>query len=128
MMSSRMMDNAMRRMAPRLFENALPHHLRRHGVNEGLAAENPIFNDPAVAPMLESVKAQLTLKHPQASIKEITDMAKKYVGDFAKAVSGKGSGGPGSDLLGPGKGGGGNPASGEIDWMKDFLEEAAPKQ
>lgn len=121
MLSSRIVDSALRAMAPRLINEALPHHMKRFGVNEGLATENPIFNNPAVAPMLESLKTQFQNKYPKSSAAEITKMAKDYVLQFANAVGGT----PGNDGIS-----GRNQArqTPEIDWISDFLEQPTPNQ
>lgn len=54
-------------------------------VSTNLQADNPIFNNPAAAPMLDMVKNQMLLKHPNASSAEITQMAKQYLSTFAEA-------------------------------------------
>lgn len=93
--TSRIGEAMLKQMAPKLFE-ALPAHIRKHIVSDTVAGDNPIFQNPAAAPMLKSLEAQFQLKYPKASAKEISDMAKKYLGNFADLIKGtkqKGAGG-----------------------------------
>lgn len=57
----------------------LPQHIKKQTVSESLKAENPVFSNPAVQPIISALEAQLTVKYPQASAGEITQMAKQYV-------------------------------------------------
>ena len=126
MTMSRMAETMMAQMAEKLYSGALPHHFHKHQVNQTIDSENPIFTDPAVAPMLEMVKGQMQLKYPKASAKEISDMAKKYISGFATAVSGgKGDGGVGTGK--PGKGGNNNAGGEGMDWLA-FADMSTPTQ
>lgn len=57
----------------------LPSHIKRQTVTDSLRAENPIFSNPAVAPIISALEAQMTVKYPNATAPEITAMAKQYV-------------------------------------------------
>lgn len=57
----------------------LPQHIKQQTVKENLRAENPVFSNPAVQPIISALEAQLTVKFPQANAGEITTMAKQYV-------------------------------------------------
>jgi hypothetical protein len=57
----------------------LPTHIKKHTVSDNLRAENPIFSNPAVQPIISALEAQLTVKYPNATAGEITETAKKYV-------------------------------------------------
>jgi hypothetical protein len=57
----------------------LPQHIKQQTVKENLRADNPIFSNPAVQPVISALEAQLTVKYPSASAGEITTMAKQYV-------------------------------------------------
>lgn len=99
--TSRIVEAMMKQMAPKLFD-ALPSHIRKHVVSDTVNTDNPVFNDPAVAPMLDMVKERLQVKNPKANAKEISDMAKKYLAALAATVSGrKGKGGGGGELFNP---------------------------
>lgn len=123
LIASRIVDSSLRGMAPRLINDALPHHMKRHGIGEGFGAENPIFNDPAVKPMLEMVTRQFQQQNPKSSAKEIADKAKAYVLAFANAANGGGKGGTGGNGA-PGAGGNNNQGAGQdMDWIEGFLED-----
>lgn len=57
----------------------LPSHMKKHTVSESLKAENPVFSNPAVRPIISALESQLAVKFPQASAGELTTMAKQYV-------------------------------------------------
>lgn len=93
----------------------LPQHIKKQTVTDSLRAENPIFSNPAVQPIISALEAQMTVKYPNATAPEITAMAKTYVEalgiSFApKPVPNNATGNTG------GKG-----SKGETDWSK-FLE------
>lgn len=57
----------------------LPQHIKKQTVTDSLRSENPIFNNPAVAPIISALEAQMTVKFPNATAPEITAMARQYV-------------------------------------------------
>lgn len=57
----------------------LPTHIKQQTVRNDMRAENPIFSNPAVQPIISALEQQLTVKYPQATSSEITTMAKEYV-------------------------------------------------
>lgn len=117
MTMSRMAETMFSQFSEKLYTGALPHHFRKHQVSNQIDADNPIFSNPAVAPMLESVKQQFQVKYPKATPKEISDMAKKYVLTFADAVKG-GDAGASSGGAGKGGKGGGKPNEDNMDWLE----------
>lgn len=70
---------------------------------------NPLYNNPAVKPMFESVKQQFEQKHPTASAKEIAEMTDAYFKDFVAAI-----GGTQQSSNSPAKG---TEQTGETDWF-----------
>lgn len=88
------------------FQADLPGQVKRLSVTENMRNENPIFSNPAVAPIIAAVEFQLQQKNPTASASEITKMAKQYVEDFGQAVLPK----PAETTTGS--------KSGEYDWGK----------
>lgn len=60
--------------------------IRSSSVSNSLREENPLFSNPAVAPMLDMVKSQMLVKFPQATTAEIADMSKNYLTAFAEAA------------------------------------------
>lgn len=91
--SSRISEALMKQMAPKLFE-ALPTHVRKHMLNDTVETDNPLFKDPAAAPLLESLKAQMQVKYPKATAKELSAMAKKYLENFVSTARGEKPGQP----------------------------------
>lgn len=57
----------------------LPELLKKQNLSETLSDSNPIFKNPAVKPVIEALQTQLAVKYPNASTKELADMANKYV-------------------------------------------------
>lgn len=64
----------------------LPTLIKQQTVTETLRTSNPIFNNPAAAPMLNMLKDNLQAKNPTASAAEIQQMAQEYLGTFAEAI------------------------------------------
>lgn len=67
------------------FVAELPKHIRDRNASD-LIKETPAYSHPAAAPLVESLVRQLQTKYPDASPKELTEMANKYVTQFADAV------------------------------------------
>lgn len=66
---------------------SIPDYIKKANVSQNLRAENPMFSNPAVAPVLQALENQLTAKYPNASANEITQHAKEYLQQFAGAVA-----------------------------------------
>ena len=56
-------------------------------VAQKLKAQNPIFSNPAVAPIIEATTSQLQTKYPDASPAELTQMAQDYVLAMSQAFN-----------------------------------------
>ena len=69
------------------FTSEIPSHVKKLQVSESLRNENPALNHPAASPILGAIESQLTVKHPNASSTEITNMARQYLEQFATAVN-----------------------------------------
>lgn len=76
--ATKITEQAMARARENLLAE-LPQHIKKQTVSDNLRAENPVFQNPAVQPIISALEAQLTVKFPQASAGEITTMAKQYV-------------------------------------------------
>ena len=61
------------------YDAKIPSMIKKHQVSDNLRQENPIFSNPAVQPIISALEAQMTVKFPNASATEITNMAKQYV-------------------------------------------------
>lgn len=64
----------------------IPDMIKKATVSSKLRSENPLFSNPAVAPILSAVEAQIASKYPDASAEEITSHAKRYLESFAGAI------------------------------------------
>lgn len=86
--STKIVEQAMAR-AKENFLSELPTHIRKQTVSESLKAENPVFSNPAVQPIISALEAQLSVKFPHASAGELTSMAKQYVEALGTSFSPK---------------------------------------
>lgn len=94
-----------------LFLSELPTHIKKQTVTDSLRAENPIFSNPAVQPIISALEAQMTVKYPNATAPEITQMAKQYVEALGSSFAPKSKADAGSPKN----------KKGETDWST-FLE------
>lgn len=69
-------------------ERLLPSLVRKSNISNALREDNPLFQNPATAPMLSMLEGQLSRKFPNATPSEISEHARKYLVDFAKVASG----------------------------------------
>lgn len=67
-------------------EAAIPALVRRHSTNADLADKNPLFNNPAVAPIIEATQTQLLQKFPDATPTQITKMTEDYIVAIADSL------------------------------------------
>jgi len=96
--STKIVEQALAR-AKDSFIAELPQHIKKQTVSENLRNESPVFQNPAVQPIISALEAQLTVKYPAASAGEITQMAKQYVEALGTSFAPKPaatSGNPGS--------------------------------
>lgn len=69
-----------------LNDSVIPSAIRREQISSAINANNPIFADPAVAPMMGMLQQQLTTKYPTASSAEIATMAARYLDGMASSI------------------------------------------
>lgn len=86
--STKIVEQAVAKMREN-FIAELPSHIKKQTVSDNLRAENPVFSNPAVQPVISALEAQLTVKYPTASASEITQMAKNYVEALGTSFSPK---------------------------------------
>ena len=86
--STKITEQALARAEQKFIEQ-LPQLIKKTNVSDNLRKENPIFANPAVQPIISALETQLTVKFPQASASEITDMARKYVEALGSSFSPK---------------------------------------
>lgn len=84
----------------------LPELLRNQGSTEHLRTTDPLFENPAVKPIIDITQQQLLQKFPNASLAEITQMTRDFILAMGESFS------PPVDTSVPG----------ETDWGK-FLEK-----
>ena len=87
--SGTMLNEFQTRAHQSIQEQIIPGQLRQHEVTQRMGDDNPIFKDPAAAPMLASLAQQLQAKNPTASAEEISKSAKEFLSAFAERVTGK---------------------------------------
>ncbi len=63
----------------------LPTHIRDKNASD-LIKETPAYAHPAAQPLIEAMVSRLQVKYPNATPRELTDMANKYVQGFATSV------------------------------------------
>lgn len=80
--------DALEKLSKNYDEHVIPEILRRHTASTALRAdENPIFTNPATAPMLKMLEKQIMDKNPTASPQEITAHAKEYLLGFVREAA-----------------------------------------
>lgn len=101
LVGSRITDNAVAK-ALEAERSKLPKMLRDQATSAHLTDTNPIFDNPAIKPIIEQTKAQLLAKNPSATPAQITTMAQDFILAMGEAFAPKAP-----DL-----------APGETDWSK----------
>lgn len=69
-----------------LNDSVLPAALRNREISQAIDASNPIFQNPAVAPMLENLKMQFANKYPTSSPTDIAAMATQYLSTVSEHI------------------------------------------
>jgi hypothetical protein len=69
------------------FAAQLPDLLRAQSVANHGAETNPLFNNPAIKPVVEATRSQLLAKFPNATQAEITSMTEKYIMSMGAAFA-----------------------------------------
>lgn len=103
-------QNAMTDMHKLYREDIIPGVLRDNNVSQQFA-NDPLFSNPATAPILEGIKTQMLAKYPTARPDEILQMSQTYLRGFAGEIA-KGQGFTMSETPVPGK----NGVRTEQDW------------
>lgn len=120
MASGELVKNSLGSAQGILKDTILPAAMRQHQVSQAIDATNPIFQNPAVSPMLDMVKNQFAAKYPTAPADEIATLANKYLQDTANLIV---TGGGGT-VVPKGQGQSGNQtgfsSQPETDWGKFF--------
>lgn len=72
-------ESALNKQTEHFHTKILPEALRRSEATSTLRADNPVFNSPAVAPLLALVESQMATKYPTASAAEVSQHARDFV-------------------------------------------------
>jgi len=67
----------------------MPSQIRAATLSNSLAAESPLFTNPAAKPVVESIQAAILAKFPEASAQELQQHTLKYFQEMAKLVQPK---------------------------------------
>lgn len=65
---------------------ALPNLVKQHTAMDSLHTKNPALSNPAAAPIIKAIQAQLAVKHPDATASQLEAMATDYLDNFAEVV------------------------------------------
>lgn len=60
-------------------EANLPGLLRSQNAADHMNTTNPLFNNPAIKPVIEATRSQLLQKNPNATAAELTEMTQNYI-------------------------------------------------
>jgi len=77
---------ALQQQAKKFNEEFAPEMLRRNAISQNLQDNNPIFDNPAIKPVLKNIENQMATAYPQASPQEVTAKAKEYYISLAKEI------------------------------------------
>lgn len=69
------------------YDARIPNLIKQHQVSDNLRNESPIFNNPAVSPLISAMEVTFTQKYPNASASEITKMAKDYISAISTSLA-----------------------------------------
>lgn len=82
MANTKVLENGLEAGHQRI-SRTLPDTIKKQAVSSALKENNPLFTNPATAPLLKGLEAQLTQQFPTASPAEITEHARNYLVTFA---------------------------------------------
>ena len=105
--TTRIVEEALKK-AQSTYDAKLPSLIKMQNLSDTLRAENPMFSNPAIQPIISALEAQAALKFPNASQSELTSFVKSYLEQVGPVFSP-----PKEDLTKSQK-------STETDWTKFF--------
>jgi hypothetical protein len=70
-------------------DKSLPGAIKKHTVSESIVSDNPAFNNPALAPVIQAVQLQIQAKHPQATTAEIRAYTLQYLTGMSELIVNK---------------------------------------
>ena len=84
--ANKMVDIAVAK-ATQKFEASIPNLVKQQTLRDNLYTKNPAFSNPAIAPVIEALKTQLSEKFPKATPTELTSLAENYLSGAAALIS-----------------------------------------
>lgn len=87
---------------------AMPKHVQQALVTNQIRQDNPVFNHPAARQVLSALEQNLATSHPGISPAEASQVAQRFLQDFASEIAGK----PQSQSV--------SQTPGQIDWSTAF--------
>lgn len=75
--ATKLIDAALAKQAEQ-FEARLPGIIKQHSAADSLLADNPALSNPAIAPIISVLQAQLATKFPNATASELKQKAQEY--------------------------------------------------
>jgi len=102
-----MLNNSMRSRTQEIL-SAMPTHVQQALNVNLIRQDNPVFNHPAARQLLGALEQNLSTQHPGLSPTEASQVAQRFLQDFAAEVAGK----PTTSAT--------NQATGPMDWSKQF--------
>lgn len=85
--TTKIVERALADQAKMFKEEIMPAILREHSISTAVSADNAIFENPAVKPIVDMATAQLSAKYPNASAADIKKHAQEYFMGFAKELA-----------------------------------------
>jgi len=76
--AAKITENALQAQEAR-FKEMLPNLIKQHTVIDNLKQNNPLMNDPSMAPMIGALQHQFTTKYPQATAEQINQHVNEYL-------------------------------------------------
>lgn len=80
--TAKIVEDALRKQETIFNEKVMPSVLRKHEISQRIATDNPMFSNPAAAPLIEGLKTQLQAKYPTATPEQISQHAQQYLTGF----------------------------------------------
>ena len=87
LVAAKLVEAALKEQRTHFEDVVIPQIVKQANVASQLTEANPALNHPAVAPVISAVRDSLSKQHPDATPKEISQMAQDFVSAFANAVN-----------------------------------------
>lgn len=95
-------------------QETLPNKFREYSARTAATDSNPIYKNPAAAPVVGAIRQQILQKFPDATPSEVVNLTEKYLAGFADLVKGNNQSGTNSQNA---------RNTSDMDWGKWFTSE-----